>query len=195
MRWAGVGAAIIAAADDALYLGVVNTQGGSNPQFLRAPFVAAFIGLMAICAALSSRASAARWRPLLLGVSAAGLLLLGFFGIFSIGLPPLVAGALASWGLISALGQARSSGETSVRAAVVMAVGGVVATVVPPYWATRTNTAATTASSPSRDRKMGGGPQERGPSADPYKRHVPGSPFNTLSPRSWKAPSGLLSVS
>ena len=124
MRWAGVGAAIIAAADDALYLGVINTQGGSNPQFLRAPFVAVFIALMAICAALSFRASAARWLPLLLGVSAAGLILLGYFGIFSIGLPLVVAGVLASLGLLSALGHARSSAKTSGKAAVAMAVGG-----------------------------------------------------------------------
>jgi hypothetical protein len=85
---------VIAATVDVLYLGIVGTQG-SNPEFLRAPFVAAFIALMAVCAALSSRASAARWRPLLLGVSAAGLLLLGFYAIFSIGLPLLVAGMVA----------------------------------------------------------------------------------------------------
>ena len=130
MRWAGVGAAIIAAADDAYYLGVVNTQGGSNPQFLRVPFVAAYIALMAICAALSTRASAARWRPLLLGVSAAGLLLLGYFGIFSIGLPLLVAGVLASLGFINALGQARLPGETSGKATASMAAGGAALAVV-----------------------------------------------------------------
>lgn len=130
MRWAGVGAAVIAAADDVFYLGAVNTQGGSNPQFLRAPFVAAFIALMAICAALSSRASAARWRPLLLGVAAAGLLLLGFFGIFSIGLPLLVAGVLALLGLIKALGDASSSGQTSARAALAMGAGGAALAIV-----------------------------------------------------------------
>jgi hypothetical protein len=130
MRWAGVGAAVIAAADDAFYLGVVNTQGGSSPQFLRVPFVAAFIALLAICGALSSRASAARWRPLLLGVSATGLILIGFLGIFSIGLPLVVAGVLASLGLINALGQARASGEPAGKAAVTMAVGGAVLAVV-----------------------------------------------------------------
>jgi hypothetical protein len=130
MRWAGVGAAIIAAADDALYLGFVGTQGGSDPQFLRVPFVAIFIALMAICAALSSRASATRWRPLLLGVSAAGLLLLGYFAMFSIGLPLVLAGVLASLGLINALGQARFSRETSGKAAVAMAAGGAVLAVV-----------------------------------------------------------------
>jgi hypothetical protein len=124
MRWAGVGAAIIAAVDNALYLGIVGTQGGSNPQFLRVPFVAAFLAVMAICAALSSRASARRLRPLLLSVSAAGLILLGYFAMFSIGLPLVVAGVLASLGLINSLGQARASGQTSGRAAVGMAAGG-----------------------------------------------------------------------
>ena len=131
MRWAGVGAAIIAATVDVLYLGIVGSQGGSAPQFLRVPFVAAFIALMAICAALSARRSAARWRPLLLSISAAGLLLIGFFAIFSIGLPLMVAGVLASLGLINALGQARSSRETSGKAAAVgMAAGGAVVAVV-----------------------------------------------------------------
>lgn len=130
MRWAGVGAAILAAAADALYLGIVSTQGASPPQFLRVPFVAAFIAIMAVCAALSPRVSARLWRPLLLGSSAAGLLLLGFFAMFSIGLPLVVAGVLASYGLINALGQARSSGEPSGKAAVTMALGGAVLAVL-----------------------------------------------------------------
>lgn len=130
MRWAGVGAAIIAAADDAPYLGIVGAQGGTSPQFLRVPFVAAFIAVMAICAALSSRASAVRWRSLLLGVSTAGLILLGYFGMFSIGPPLVVAGVLASLGLINSLGQARTSDQTSGRAAVAMAAGGAVLAVV-----------------------------------------------------------------
>lgn len=117
MRWAGVGAAIIAATVDVLYPGFVSSQGASDPQFLRVPFVAAFIALMAICAALSAAASAGRWRPLLLGVSAAGLLLLGFFAIFSIGLPLLVAGLLALYGLIYTLSHAGPFLGSSVRAA------------------------------------------------------------------------------
>ena len=125
MRWAGVGAAIIAAATDVLYLGIVSSQGASDSQFLRVPFVAAFIAFMAICAALSSRTSAARWRPLLLGVSAAGLLLLGYFALFSIGLALLAAGVLAVLGLINAL----SHSELSPAAAGGMAAGGAVLVV------------------------------------------------------------------
>jgi len=84
---------------------------------------------MAICAALSSGVSTARWRALLLGVSAAGLILLGFFAIFSIGLPLMVAGVLASLGLI-ALGPARLSGEPSGKASAAVAAGGAVLAVV-----------------------------------------------------------------
>ena len=130
MGWAGVGAAIIAATTDAVYLGTIEAQGGSASQFLRVPFIAAFIAVMAICAALSSIASAGRWRSFLLGVSAAGLLLLGFFAMFSIGLPLVIAGVLASLGLIKTLGDARSSGERSGRAAVATAAGGGVLAVV-----------------------------------------------------------------
>jgi|SRR3984893_6842418 len=126
MRWAGVGAAIIAAAVDALYLGVAS----SDAQFLRVPFVAGFIALMAICAALSARASATRWRPLLLGIAAAGLLLLGVIGIFSIGLPLLAAGVLALLGLINALSRPGSAPSRSGRAAAGMAAAGALLAVV-----------------------------------------------------------------
>jgi hypothetical protein len=131
MRWLPVIAAIIAATVDILYLGFVNSQGDGNPQFLRGPFVAAFIALMAICAALSSRASAARWRTPLLGASGAGLLLLGFFGIFSIGLPLMVAGALALVELIRTLGPGDPSRGTLGKAAGAwLAAGGAVLAVV-----------------------------------------------------------------
>ena len=131
MRWTGIVAAIIAATVDVLYIGIVNTQGASDPEFLRVPFVAAFIALMAICAALSARASVAQFRPLLLGFSAAGLLLLGFFAIFSIGLPLLVAGLVALGGLINSLGRVRLADQASAKAAGGgMAAGGAVIAVV-----------------------------------------------------------------
>jgi len=130
MGWAGVAAAIIAAANDVLYLAIIATQSDSASQFLRVPFIAAFIAVMAICAALSSMASAGRWGSFLLGVSAAGLLLLGFLAMFSIGLPLVIAGVLAALGLIKTLGDVRSSGERSARAAVATAAGGAVLAVV-----------------------------------------------------------------
>src|ERR1700694_815419 len=126
MPWAGVGAAIIAAAVDVLYLGTAS----GDAQFLRVPFVAGFIALMAICAALSARASALRWRPLLLGISSAGLILLGVIGIFSIGLPLLVAGLLALVGLINSLSRPRSAPRRSGRVTAGMAAGGALLAVV-----------------------------------------------------------------
>ena len=131
MRWAGIGAAIVAATVDVLYLGYIGRQGAGDPEFLRVPFVAAFIALMAILAAVSTRASAAQWRATLLGVSAAGLLLLGFFAMFSIGLPLLAAGLLALLGLIRTLAIPAPSGGTPGRlAASGMAAGGAVVAVV-----------------------------------------------------------------
>jgi hypothetical protein len=129
MGWAAIAAAVITAAVDVLYLGIVTSQRGGDPEFIRIPFVATFIALMAICCALSVRAPAARWRPLLLGVAAAGLLLLGFFAMFSIGALLAVAGVLALLALIRTLGSASARG-TSARAAAATAAGGAIAAVV-----------------------------------------------------------------
>lgn len=107
MRWFAGVAAIIAAVVDVLYYGFVGHQAGHDPLGWRVAFVAIFIALLAIAAALSTRASAAAWRPALLGLSAIGLLAMGFIGIFSIGLPLLLAGALACVALIFSLTGAR----------------------------------------------------------------------------------------
>jgi hypothetical protein len=107
MRWLAGVAAIIAAVVDVLYYGFVHHQGGHDPLGWRFPFVATFIALMAITAALSTRTSATTWRPALLGLSAIGLLAMGFIGIFSIGLPLLIAGALTCVALIFALTESR----------------------------------------------------------------------------------------
>ena len=56
-RLAGV-AAIIAAVVDAVYYGFVSHQDGHDPLGWRVPFVVTFIALLAITAALSTRASA-----------------------------------------------------------------------------------------------------------------------------------------
>jgi len=105
-RLAGV-AAIIAAVVDAVYYGFVSHQDGHDPLGWRVPFVVTFIALLAITAALSTRASATTWRPALLALSAIGLLAMGFIAIFSIGLPLLIAGALAFVALIISLAASR----------------------------------------------------------------------------------------
>lgn len=96
MRWLAIVAAVIAAVVDILYLGIVRSQPGpGGGQYLRVPFVAAFIALLAMAAALSARESAAKIRPALLALSATGLLATGYVALFSIGFPLLIAGALA----------------------------------------------------------------------------------------------------
>jgi hypothetical protein len=97
MRWLAVTAAIIAALTDILYYGVVVGQGGHDPIRWRVAFVATFIAVLAMTAALSARASSRAWRPGLLGLSSIGLLAMGFIAIFSIGLPLLIAGALIAF--------------------------------------------------------------------------------------------------
>lgn len=69
----------------------------------RQTFVAAFIAVMVIAAALALRPSAASWRTVLLGLSSIGLLAIGYVGIFSIGLPLLLAGLAVLGVLIGSL--------------------------------------------------------------------------------------------
>lgn len=126
VRWAGVAAAISAAAVDVLYVIYIQNQGARNPQFLRVPFLATFIALMAICSAISALLVAVRWRTLLLGVAAGGLVLLGLYGIFSIGLPLLIAGLVAVYGVIRGGDDARpasSQRRARVGAAATAVIG------------------------------------------------------------------------
>src|SRR5260370_37084181 len=107
MRWLAVISAVMAALTDILYFGVVVGQGGHDPIRWRVAFVATYIAVLAMTAALSARASASAWRPALLGLSAIGLLATGYVAIFSIGLPLLLAGALAFIALVVSLTASR----------------------------------------------------------------------------------------
>ena len=85
-------AALIAFADDALYLLLIRSQGSSRDP--RVTFVAVFIAgeaTIALTAALVARPAA---RTVLLGPAFGGLLALGLLAMFSIGLPLVVAGIL-----------------------------------------------------------------------------------------------------
>ena len=66
MRWLAITAAVIAGVTDALYFGIVAGQGGHDPIRWRVAFVATFVAVLAITAALASRGSASAWRPALL---------------------------------------------------------------------------------------------------------------------------------
>lgn len=133
MRWAGVAAAVSAATVDVLYVRYIQSQGASDPRLLRVPFLATFIALMAICSALSVLPPAVPWRPLLLGATAGGLLLLGLFAIFSIGLPLAIAGFIALYGARRAVVDARQSpshGHARVGAGAMAVLGAVLSLAV-----------------------------------------------------------------
>ncbi len=117
--------AILVAAVDILYLAVVRGQGVSDQPWV-APFVAAYLAALAICAALAAAVPSGRWQAGLLGTSAAGLLLLGFFALFSIGLPLVAAGLLAIFGLVRVVGKSERRGmmvASSIAGGIVAVVG------------------------------------------------------------------------
>jgi hypothetical protein len=92
-------AIVVAEADEALYFFVIVNQGTPRPpDVLTVPFVASFIQLMAVLLGVSMLKSPTviRFRPALRAGAAAGLLVLGVFGAFSIGAPLFVAGAIAA---------------------------------------------------------------------------------------------------
>jgi len=92
-------AIVVAEADEALYIFVIVNQGSDRPaDVLTVPFVASFIQLMAVLLGVSMLTSPAviRFRPALRAGAAAGLLVLGVFGAFSIGAPLFIAGAVAT---------------------------------------------------------------------------------------------------
>ena len=92
-------AIVVAEADEALYLFLIVNQGPPRPpDVLTIPFVASFIQLMAVLLGISllNRPNMNLLRPALRGGVAAGLLVLGVFGAFSIGAPLLIAGAIAA---------------------------------------------------------------------------------------------------
>jgi len=102
LRWAVLTAVILAAVVDFFYVSEFIGPPGQHgyPLPYRQAFVAVFIAVMAMTAALSLRPSAARWRVQLLGLSSIGLLAMGYIGMFSIGLPLFAAGLLCLLALI-----------------------------------------------------------------------------------------------
>ena len=90
---------VAAEADEALYIFVIVNQGSPRPpDVLTVPFVASFIQLMAVLLGVSmlTSPSVIRYRPALRAGAAAGLLVLGVIGAFSIGAPLFIAGAVAA---------------------------------------------------------------------------------------------------
>ena len=81
---------------DALYVAIVVNQDPRPPELFTISFIASYLLLMVVVLALSlvhSRSAAA--RAALRAAAAAGLLVLGVLALMSIGLPLVIAGAMA----------------------------------------------------------------------------------------------------
>jgi hypothetical protein len=111
MRPLGLIVAIVVATVDVLYVWYIGfVQVGTSDQPWRVPFVAAYLGVVALSALLSTFVPAGTWRVALLGASSSGLLILGFLALFSIGLPLVIMGLLMAATLVRAIERANRSG-------------------------------------------------------------------------------------
>jgi len=117
---------VLVVADLVVYGVLLTSQGGPPPDSAAiVPFVSGYMLLMAVVLALTlgGQPFLVTMRPAMLAAAAAGLLLLGFFALFSIGLAIFVAGVLAGIAAIRTL-VARSS-----RNAILSGVAGAVIAV------------------------------------------------------------------
>lgn len=96
---------VITVLTDAAYVVLISSQGPRAPDVFTVPFVAGFIALMAVLLGLSlfENRLLVRLRPALRAGAAAGLLVLGVLGLFSIGLPLLAAGFVATGAAVRTL--------------------------------------------------------------------------------------------
>lgn len=88
---------VIVVVADALYVAIVVNQDPRPPEVYTLPFIAAYLALVAVLLAVSlmHRWSAAV-RTSFRAAAAGGLLVLGVLALFSIGLPLVIAGAMAA---------------------------------------------------------------------------------------------------
>jgi hypothetical protein len=126
--WAAI---VLVLADLIAYVLLIRSQGQSPPDAFTVPFVAGYMALMALALWMSllDNAILMKARPALRATAAAGLLLLGIFAAFSIGLPIFAAGVLAAIAAVRALTgpRLRNALLSEVAAAVVavtVLVGG-----------------------------------------------------------------------
>jgi hypothetical protein len=136
-------AVVLVVADLIAYQLLIKGQGDAPPDSVAVvPFVSGFMLAMAVLLALSlwGHPRLALLRPAMLAFAAAGLIVLGIFAAFSIGVPIFVAGILAAAAAVRALvGTKRNAMLSEVAAgviAVVVLVGGFAVTqriiVCPP---------------------------------------------------------------
>lgn len=128
MVWAAI---VLVLADLIVYVVLIRSQGEPQPDAFTVPFVAGYLALMAVALWMSllDRPLLVSLRPALRATAAAGLLLMGIFAAFSIGLPIFAAGVLATVAAIRALAgpRLRNAVLSEVAAAVIavtVLVGG-----------------------------------------------------------------------
>jgi RsiW-degrading membrane proteinase PrsW (M82 family) len=127
--WAAI---VLVVAAIVAYRLILNSQGGPPPDSAAiVPFVSGYMVLMAALLGLSlaSHPRLVAARPAMLAAAAAGLMLLGVFALFSIGLPIFIAGVLAAVAAVTIIagGNSRTAMLSEVGAAVIavlVLVGG-----------------------------------------------------------------------
>ena len=126
------GSIVLVVAASIAYRVIFRVQGEPPPDSIAViPFVSGYMLLMAALLGLSLLAHPrlVMLRPAMLAFAAAGLLLLGFFALFSIGLPIFIAGVLAAIAAIRVLilrssKNAVLAGVAGAVIAVTLLVGG-----------------------------------------------------------------------
>jgi hypothetical protein len=120
-------AVVLVLMGDAGYVLIVATQGSYPPDAFTVPFLAGYWLVMAAMLGLSllDRPRVAAVRPALRAGAAAGLLVTGVLGLFSIGLPMVIAGALATGAAVRTV-----AGRDRWRAVSIEMVAAVIAVVV-----------------------------------------------------------------
>jgi len=109
-----------------IYLGLVYRQDHGLPA--RAAFVAAYLVAIAVVLGLSYRVSGPILRAAMLAGAANSLVVIGFLGLFSIGLPLLIAGGLSIPSSMRALSEApHPSGPAIVAGSSLGAVAIIIA--------------------------------------------------------------------
>jgi hypothetical protein len=94
MTWVALAIVLL---EDAVYVLLIRSQGQLAPDAYTVPFVAGYLILMAALLAVSLvRPPSPSWRTPPRAGAAGGLLVLGILGAFSIGLPLILAGILAT---------------------------------------------------------------------------------------------------
>jgi hypothetical protein len=121
MTWIAL---ILVLATAAAYIALIKGQGDVAPDAYTVPFVAGYLlALAALLAYSLMREARPAWRMPLRAAAAGGLLVLGVLAIFSVGLPLVVAGALATGSTVrTPRGPQLTRASLSAVAAAVLAV-------------------------------------------------------------------------